>query len=80
MNNNILQYELKKWNTADLLRGPGIKESELPSFMIPFLCVSAKKISTPNWNIRKNKFELVQSMNGGYLSGWPVYLTTIHRC
>lgn len=34
---NILQYESKIWATADLLRGSGIKESERPSFMMPFL-------------------------------------------
>ena len=34
---NILQYESKIWATADLLRGCGIKESEWPSFMMPFL-------------------------------------------
>jgi type I restriction enzyme M protein len=39
MNNNILQYESKVWATADLLRGSGIKESEWPSFMMPFLCI-----------------------------------------
>ena len=33
---NILQYESKIWATADLLRGSGIKESEWPSFMMPF--------------------------------------------
>ncbi len=33
----ILQYESKIWATADLLRGCGIKESEWPSFMMPFL-------------------------------------------
>lgn len=31
---NILQYESKIWETADLLRGLGIKESEWPSFML----------------------------------------------
>lgn len=33
---NILQYEPKIWETADLLRGSGIKESEWPSYMMPF--------------------------------------------
>ncbi|HVI40726.1 MAG TPA: N-6 DNA methylase [Anaerovoracaceae bacterium] len=33
---DILQYESKIWATADLLRGCGIKESEWPSFMMPF--------------------------------------------
>lgn len=36
---NILQYESKIWNTADLLRGSGIKESEWPSFMMPFFAL-----------------------------------------
>ncbi len=39
MNNNILQYESKIWNTADLLRGCGIKESEWPSYMMPFFAL-----------------------------------------
>lgn len=38
-NNNILQYESKIWATADLLRGCGIKESEWPSFMMPFFAL-----------------------------------------
>ena len=38
--NNILQYESKIWNTADLLRGSGIKESEWPSFMMPFFALT----------------------------------------
>lgn len=37
---NILQYESKIWATADLLRGCGIKESEWPSFMIPFFALA----------------------------------------
>ncbi|WP_333873706.1 HsdM family class I SAM-dependent methyltransferase [Methylobacter sp.] len=40
MNNNILQYESKIWATADLLRGCGIKESEWPSFMMPFFALT----------------------------------------
>ena len=38
-NNNILQYESKIWNTANLLRGSGIKESEWPSYMMPFFAL-----------------------------------------
>lgn len=37
---NILQYEPKIWATADLLRGSGIKESEWPSFMMPFFALA----------------------------------------
>lgn len=37
---NILQYESNIWATADLLRGCGIKESEWPSFMMPFFALS----------------------------------------
>jgi type I restriction enzyme M protein len=37
---NILQYESKIWATADLLRGSGIKESEWPSFMMPFFALT----------------------------------------
>ena len=36
---SILQYESKIWATADLLRGSGIKESEWPSFMMPFFAL-----------------------------------------
>jgi type I restriction enzyme M protein len=36
---DILQYESKIWATADLLRGSGIKESEWPSFMMPFFAL-----------------------------------------
>jgi type I restriction enzyme M protein len=39
MSNGILQYESKIWATADLLRGSGIKESEWPSFMMPFFAL-----------------------------------------
>ena len=37
---NILQYDSKIWATADLLRGSGIKESEWPSFMMPFFALA----------------------------------------
>ncbi len=37
---NILQYESKIWATAELLRGSGIKESEWPSFMMPFFALT----------------------------------------
>lgn len=36
---NILQYESTIWATADLLRGSGIKESEWPSYMMPFFAL-----------------------------------------
>ena len=39
MSNNILQYESSIWATADLLRGSGFKESEWPSFMMPFFAL-----------------------------------------
>jgi type I restriction enzyme M protein len=39
MTENILQYESKIWNTADLLRGSGIKESEWPAYMMPFFAL-----------------------------------------
>jgi len=41
---NILQYESKIWETADLLRGSGIKESEWPSFMMPFFALAVIRI------------------------------------
>lgn len=34
---SIMQYESRIWATADLLRGCGIKESEWPSYMMPFI-------------------------------------------
>ena len=37
---NILQYESKIWATTDLLRGSGIKESEWPSYMMPFFALA----------------------------------------
>jgi type I restriction enzyme M protein len=40
MTENILQYESTIWATADLLRGCGIKESEWPSYMMPFFALS----------------------------------------
>jgi type I restriction enzyme M protein len=40
MPESILQYESTIWNTADLLRGCGIKESEWPSYMMPFFALS----------------------------------------
>jgi type I restriction enzyme M protein len=38
-NQNILQYESKIWATANLLRGCGIKESDWPSYMMPFFAL-----------------------------------------
>jgi len=40
MSNDVLQYESTIWNTADLLRGSGIKESEWPSYMMPFFALA----------------------------------------
>jgi len=37
---DILQYASTIWNTADLLRGCGIKESEWPSYMMPFFALA----------------------------------------
>ena len=36
---NILQYESKIWATADLLISTGIKQSDWPSFMMPYLAL-----------------------------------------
>ena len=38
--NNILKYESKIWNTADLLRSSGFKESDFPKFMMPFFALA----------------------------------------
>lgn len=32
----LLEYAGKIWNTADTLRGAGIKESKWPTYMMPF--------------------------------------------
>ena len=37
---NILDYESKIWETADLLLGSGIKKSEWPSYMMPFFALA----------------------------------------
>jgi len=39
-NDNILKYESKIWNTADLLRSSGFKESDFPKFMMPFFALA----------------------------------------
>lgn len=38
-NNNILQYESTVWQTADLLIGAGIKQSDFPKYMMPFFAL-----------------------------------------
>jgi type I restriction enzyme M protein len=38
-NNNILQYTTKVWDTADLLIGAGIKQSDFPKYMMPFFAI-----------------------------------------
>ena len=39
MSDNILQYESKVWQTADLLIGAGIKQSDFPKYMMPFFAL-----------------------------------------
>jgi len=39
MNQDILKYESKVWETADLLIGAGIKQSDFPKFMMPFFAL-----------------------------------------
>jgi type I restriction enzyme M protein len=39
MNNNILQYESKVWDTADLLIASGIKQSDFPKYMMPYFAL-----------------------------------------
>ena len=36
---NVLQYESKIWDTANLLLGAGIKQSDFPKFMMPFFAL-----------------------------------------
>jgi len=40
LSDNILKYESKIWNTADLLRSSGFKESDFPKFMMPFFALA----------------------------------------
>ena len=78
---NILQYESKIWATADLLRGSGIKESEWPSFMMPFFALAMiesrllrmfdeqkKEIGEDEFkNIDKNDlYDLIKDKGQGY--------------
>lgn len=37
--NNILQYETKVWQKANLLIGAGIKQSDFPKYMMPFFAL-----------------------------------------
>ena len=39
MSINVLQYESKSWDTANLLLGAGIKQSDFPKFMMPFFAL-----------------------------------------
>ncbi len=39
MNQDILKYESKVWETADLLIGAGIKQSDFPKYMMPFFAL-----------------------------------------
>lgn len=39
MANNILKYESKIWQTADLLIGAGIKQSDFPKYMMPYFAL-----------------------------------------
>ena len=75
-NNNILQYESKIWATADLLRGCGIKESEWPSFMMPFFAlvmIESRLLNTVRLSPPTPKFggerELKVPQNWGILGG-----------
>ena len=39
MSVNILKYESKIWQTADLLIGAGIKQSDFPKYMMPYFAL-----------------------------------------
>ena len=39
MSINVLQYGPKIWDTANLLIGAGIKQSDFPKFMMPFFAL-----------------------------------------
>ncbi|MDQ7085001.1 MAG: N-6 DNA methylase [Sulfurovum sp.] len=39
MKQDILKYESKVWQTADLLIGAGIKQSDFPKYMMPFFAL-----------------------------------------
>lgn len=58
MNTDILQYESKIWNTADLLIGAGIKQSDFPKFMMPyFALIMVESRLIREANILKKDFE-----------------------
>ena len=82
MKNDILQYESKVWETADLLIGAGIKQSDFPSFMMPFfalMMVESRLVRMKDEFVEDNDidindigeevlFELIQEENKGYNS------------
>lgn len=80
MSQSVLQYESKVWATADLLRGSGIKESEWPSYMMPFFALMMIEsrlmrlkdefdLEYKNVKItKKEKTELIQDKGQGYNS------------
>jgi type I restriction enzyme M protein len=54
---DILQYESQVWETADLLIGAGIKQSDFPSFMMPFfalMMVESRLLRMKNEFIEEN--------------------------
>lgn len=79
---DILQYESRVWETADLLIGAGIKQSDFPSFMMPFfalMMVESRLLRMKDEFIEENNidvndveeavlFELIKSENKGYNS------------
>ena len=90
---NILQYESKIWATADLLRGCGIKESEWPSFMMPFFALAmGSSVLTFMVQMHSDAQALIGGLSLGtrignasisycrYLGGqvWPVDLAVIY--
>ena len=77
---DILQYESRVWETADLLIGAGIKQSDFPSFMMPFfalMMVESRLLRMKDEFIEENGidineiedeilFELIKNENKGY--------------
>ena len=41
---DIMHYESKIWEVADLLLSAGIKQSDFPAYMMPFLLFSWLKV------------------------------------
>jgi len=63
---NILQYESKVWQTADLLIGAGIKQSDFPKYMMPFFAlvmVESRLIRESNSLLKEYRVESISDLD-----------------